>query len=42
MMTEKTCGITDDAFPDPVTYGRSRPQFCANLLVRGVGRSVPF
>jgi uncharacterized glyoxalase superfamily protein PhnB len=42
MMTEKTCGITDDAFPDPVTYGRSLPQFCANLLVRDVGRSLPF
>jgi uncharacterized glyoxalase superfamily protein PhnB len=42
MMTEKTCGITDDAFPDPVTYGRSLPTFCANLLVRDVARSVPF
>src|SRR6188472_1176823 len=42
MMTEKTCGITEDAFPDPVTYGRSLPMFCANLLVRDVARSVPF
>ena len=32
----------EDAFPDPVTYGRSLPMFCANLLVRDVARSVAF
>jgi uncharacterized glyoxalase superfamily protein PhnB len=42
MMTEKTCGITDDAFPDAPEYGRSLPAFCANLLVRDVSRSLPF
>ena len=41
-MNDKTYGIADDAFPSPPEYGRSLPRFCANLLVRDVGRSLPF